>query len=206
MKMRIVDTRGQACPVPIIATKKALRGAKRGETFQVLTDNQTSLENLSRFLTDNRTEFSIEESDGYWKIKVTKQDSDKPNTNAEEYCKTEIPHFTKGDFIVVFSSDKMGEGDEELGGLLMTNFIKAIKDLDHLPQKMVFYNNGVKMGSVDSQISDHLKELEKMGVGLLFCVTCVTYYHLEEKIKIGILSNMFEIARVMASASNIMKP
>ena len=54
-----------------------------------------------------------------------------------------IAHFEKGNFIIVVSSDKMGEGDDELGYLLMSNFIKAIKDLDRLPGKIVFYNKGV---------------------------------------------------------------
>jgi hypothetical protein len=31
----------------------------------------------------------------------------------------------------------MGEGDTDLGHLLMSNFIKAIKDLDKLPQNGV---------------------------------------------------------------------
>ncbi len=44
----------------------------------------------------------------------------------------------------------MGDGDEELGHLLMINFIKAIKDLDILPGKMVFYNKGVTLGAEDS--------------------------------------------------------
>lgn len=201
--MRIVDTKGQVCPAPIIATKKALREAKEGESFRVLTDNKISLENLSRFLKDNRTEFAVKESNGSWTITITKTDADQQLTNAEEYCVPEIPHFTKGDFIVVFSSDKMGDGEVELGQLLMVNFIKAIKDFEHLPQKMVFYNNGAKLGSVDSPVAEYLKELEQMGVGLLFCATCVNFYHLGEKLKIGVLSNMFEIGQVMASAVNI---
>ena len=45
-----------------------------------------------------------------------------------------------------------------------------------------------------------------MGVELLFCATCVNYYSLEDKIKIGTLSNMYEIVQTMASASNIVKP
>ncbi len=45
-----------------------------------------------------------------------------------------------------------------------------------------------------------------MGVTLLFCATCAKYYSLEEKIKIGTLSNMFEIAQVMSSAGNIVRP
>lgn len=204
--MQIVDTRGQQCPAPLIATKRALKEAKTGESFKVLTENKTSLENISRFLKDNKTEFSVEEAAGVWTITVTKISVNVTLNNAEDYCTNEVPHFSQGDFIIVFSSDKMGEGDSELGHLLIANFIKAIKDLEVLPKKMVFYNNGVKLGTVDSPVFEHLREIEKMGVGLLLCATCAKYYSLEEKIKVGLLSNMYEIAQVMASAGNILKP
>jgi len=204
--MQIIDTKGQQCPAPLIATKRALRESHNGETFQVVTDNKTALDNISRFLKDNKTGYSVTENGGIWIITITKSNSEMFLTNAEAYCAAEIPHFSQGDFIIVFNSDKMGEGDEELGRLLMTNFIKAIKDLDVLPDKMIFYNNGVKLGSIDSPVFEHLKEIEKMGVSMLLCATCAKYYSLEEKIQVGILSNMFEIAQVMASAGNIIKP
>jgi selenium metabolism protein YedF len=204
--MRIIDTKGQQCPAPIIATKKALKESKTGETFKVLTDNQISQNNLTRFLKDNNTEFSVEETDGVWTITVTKKSAEVHYAKPEEYCTTDVPHFSKGNFIIAFTSDKMGEGDGELGRLLIINFIKAIKELDKLPEKMVFYNYGVKLGSVESPVFDHLKEIEKMGVELVLCATCVKYYSLEDKIKIGSLGNMFEIAQAMASAGNIIKP
>jgi len=204
--MRIVDTKGQQCPAPIIAAKKALTEAKKGETFLVLTDNKASLDNLVRFLKDNKTEFSVEKAEDSWTLRITKKTAEVQQTEAERYCSTDIPHFKQGNFIIVFSSDKMGEGDEELGHLLMTNFIKAIKELETLPKTMVFYNNGVRLGSVSSPVSEHLKEIENMGVGLLFCSTCVKYYSIEEKIKTGSLSNMYEIAQLMASAEHIIKP
>jgi selenium metabolism protein YedF len=204
--MRIIDTKGQQCPAPIIATKRALKESASGDSFEVLTDNKTALDNISRFLKDNKTGYSVMENSGVWTIKVTKGNKDVALTNAEVYCTPEIPHFSQGNFIIVFTSDKMGEGDDELGSLLIANFIKAIKDLDKLPAKMVFYNSGVKLGSIDSPVYVNLKDLESMGVGMLFCATCTKYYSLEEKIKMGTLSNMFEIAQVMASSENIIKP
>jgi selenium metabolism protein YedF len=204
--MQTVDTRGQQCPAPLIATKRALKVTRTGDSFNVLTDSKTSLDNISRFLKDNKTEFSVKEENNTWTITVTKKEPDVSPVKAEDYCTGDIPHFSQGDFIIAFTSDKMGEGDEELGRLLISNFIKAIKDLDVLPSKMVFYNNGVKLGADDSPVIGHLREIEKMGVGLLLCATCAKYYSLEEKIKIGTLSNMYDIARVMASAGNIVKP
>jgi len=204
--MQIIDTSGQQCPAPLIATKHALRNSQTGDSFKVITDNQTSFSNVSRFLKDNNTEFSWEELNGVWTLTITKNRADLIAARPEEYCTTEIPHFIQGDFIIAFTSDKMGEGDEDLGRLLIINFIKAIKDLDVLPGKMVFYNNGVKLGATGSPVHEHLLEIEKMGVGLFFCGTCVRHYSLEEKITIGTLSDMFEITRVMSSASNVVKP
>jgi len=100
----------------------------------------------------------------------------------------------------------MGEGDEELGHLLMANFIKALKDLDELPSKMVFYNNGVKLATKSSPVIEHLRDLEKMGVELMLCATCISHYSLESVVGAGTVSNMYTITEVMASAGNIIKP
>jgi len=204
--MRIVDTKGQLCPAPLIAAKRALRETATGDSFIVLTDNQISFNNLSRFLKDNKTEFSVTEEAGVWSLTVTKLTGDVSQTSAEDYCAPSIAHFEKGNFIVVISSDKMGDGDDELGHLLMGNFIKALKDLDRLPQKVVFYNKGVTIVTKNSPVIDHLTDLEKMGVELLLCATCVNYYKLEDQTGAGILSNMYVIAEAMASAAKIIKP
>jgi selenium metabolism protein YedF len=204
--MRIVDTKGQLCPAPLIATKKALKETALGESFIVLTDNQTSFNNLSRFLKDNNGDFQVSETGGVWTLTITKTTGNVSPAKAEEYCNSSISHFQKGDFIIAVTSDKMGEGDEDLGHLLMTNFIKALKDLDKLPEKMVFYNNGVKLATNGSPVIEHLKDMEKMGVELLLCATCVNHYSLDSIVGAGALSNMYAIAEVMVSAGNIVRP
>jgi selenium metabolism protein YedF len=204
--MRIVDTKGQLCPAPLIAAKKALKETVAGESFIVLTDNQTSFDNLSRFLKENKAEIKVNESAGVWTLTVTRTTDDLVQTNEEEYCASPISHFEKGNFVVVISSDKMGEGDDQLGHLLMANFIKALKDLDKLPVKIVFYNNGVKLATNSSPVIEHLRDLEKMGVELMLCATCVNHYSIESVIGAGKVSNMYSIAEAMSSAGNIVKP
>jgi selenium metabolism protein YedF len=204
--MKIVDTKGQLCPAPLIAAKKALKEIAAGESFVILTDNQTSFDNLSRFLKDNNSEFLVEESAGVWTMTVTKTAGAVSQSKTEDYCSSSIPQFHKGDYIVVLASDKMGEGDDTLGHLLMSNFIKALKDIDKLPQKIVCYNNGVKLAADNSPVIEHLRDLEKMGVELLLCATCVNHYRLEKSVSTGTLSNMFAIAEIMASSGNIIRP
>jgi selenium metabolism protein YedF len=204
--MKIVDTKGQLCPAPLIAAKKALKETSAGDSFIVLTDNQTSFENLNRFLKDNKVDFQVSESGGVWTLTVTKISGDPVKTKVEEYCAPAVSHFEKGNYIVAITSDKMGDGDDELGLLLISNFIKALKDLDKLPQHMVFYNKGVTLAIKDSPVIEHIKDLEKMGVEIHLCATCVNYYKLEKKIVVGTLSNMYSIAEFMASAGNVIRP
>ncbi len=204
--MKVIDTSGLHCPAPLIATRRAMKETEEGESFGIITDSKSSFENISRFLKDHGQEFSCEESSGKWILTINKGPTGNISVSPAGYCETPVPHFSKGDFIVAFGSDKMGEGNDELGRHLMINFVLALKDLDKLPVRMVFYNSGVLLGSEDSKAADHLNEMEKMGIELLFCETCVSYYSLSKKMKVGTLSNMFEIAQIMASASNIVQP
>jgi selenium metabolism protein YedF len=204
--MRIVDTKGQLCPAPLIAAKKALKETASGESFIVLTDNLTSFDNLSRFLKDNGAVFKVSESGGVWTMIITKTSGQVVQSDTEEYCKSEISNFKKGNFVVVIASDKMGDGDDQLGHLLMINFIKALKDLDVLPQKMVFYNNGVRLATASSPAVEHLRDLEKMGVELMLCGTCVNHYSIESDLVAGTVSNMYSIAEAMTVAGKVVRP
>lgn len=203
--MRIVDTRGQLCPAPLIMAKRALKTISQGESFVILTDNITSFNNLNHFLRDNNTNFEYVREEEGWKITVKKVAANTPETKPEDYC-VPVPHFEKGDYDVVISSDKMGEGDDDLGKVLITNFIKALKDLDKLPRRIIFYNSGVKLvANTSAQIED-LSQLEKMGVEIILCATCVNHYNIGSVLGAGTLSNMFTIAESLATASKIIKP
>lgn len=204
--MKVVDTKGQLCPAPLIAAKRALKETNTGESFTLITDNKTAFENLTRFLKDNKAETKCSESNGVWTFTVTRTSGDIIKTNPEEYCDSPVTHFEKGNYVVVISSDKMGEGDEQLGLLLMSTFINALKDLDELPQKIVFYNKGVKLATNDSPVIGTLKDLEQMGVELTLCGTCINHYSLASVIGVGTISNMYSIAAIMASSGKILKP
>jgi selenium metabolism protein YedF len=204
--MRIVDTRGQLCPAPIIAAKRALKETATGETFVLITDNSTAYQNLISFFKDHKTETQCNESQGVWTFTITKISGVTVKARSEEINDTTVLHFEKGNYIVAIASDKMGEGDEKLGHLLMSTFIKAMKDTDKLPEKILFYNTGVKLVTTTSPDIENLRDLEKMGVELLLCGTCVTFYSLESVIGAGSISNMFIMAEIMASSAKVIKP
>lgn len=108
--------------------------------------------------------------------------------------------------IVVISSAVMGQGDDELGKVLMKGFIYALSQLETLPEKILFYNGGVTLTTEGSDSLTDLKEMEAQGVKIYSCGTCLNYYGLSERLKVGEVTNMYSIAEAMAEASKIIKP
>lgn len=108
--------------------------------------------------------------------------------------------------IVVVSSAAMGTGSDELGKVLMKGFIYALSQLDTLPEKILFYNGGVTLTTEGSDSLEDLKEMEAQGVKIYSCGTCLNYYGLSEKLKVGEVTNMYSIVEAMAGASKIIRP
>jgi len=55
---------------------------------------------------------------------------------------------------------------------------------------MVFWNTGVRLVCEGSQVLDYLKRLEEQGVEILACTTCLEYFDLVDKLKIGKATTM----------------
>ena len=99
----------------------------------------------------------------------------------------------------------MGHGNDELGAVLMKAFIHTAKELEVGPDVMVFYNTGVKLAAEGSDVLDDLKELEKKGVRILVCGTCVNYFNLTGKVA-GVVSNMYDIAGTLSQSGRTVRP
>lgn len=205
--MKIVDTKGHKCPVPLIMVKKALKEISAGENLIVITDNETSLSNLKRFLSDTGAEFTVKAENDIHAITVTGGDEDIDATVPEEYCEV-IPGTSVAgeDYLIVFSSQKMGDGPDDLGLVLIRSFLVSILETGHLPRSVLFYNSGVKLATGDSFVIEQLRELEKRGVKLLLCSSCINFYNIGRKITIGRVSNMYDMTQEMISSSKIIKP
>lgn len=205
--MKIVDTTGHKCPVPLIMAKKALKEISDGENLKVITDSDTSLVNLKRFLSDNGAEFSVQKVGEKHIITVTGGGEDIDTAEPKEYCEVipGTPVAGKG-YTIVFSSQQMGNGHEDLGLVLIRSFLVSLLEMDPLPRSILFYNSGVKLATGDSFVIGQLRELERKGVKLLLCGTCINFYNISRNIIIGRVSNMYEMTQEMISASKIIKP
>ncbi|MFB6465297.1 DsrE family protein [Cytobacillus sp. Hz8] len=92
--------------------------------------------------------------------------------------------------VILLSSNKLGNGDQELGENLLETFFTLLKQREELPVAIFCVNSGVLALTIDSLVSLHLKELEDKGVAVLACKTCVDFYQVEEKLAAGKISSM----------------
>ena len=61
-----IDAIGKQCPVPVVMTKKVLDQAEQGDEIQILVDNETAVNNLSRLAGSTGCSFvSKKTADGY---------------------------------------------------------------------------------------------------------------------------------------------
>lgn len=107
---------------------------------------------------------------------------------------------------VLLTSDKLGAANPDLGELLMKSFLSTLGEAGPLPDFILFVNDGVKLAVSDNNaLTDRLKELERDGVVLLSCGTCLEYLELQDRLKVGRITNMFEIVNRLSGPCKIVK-
>lgn len=200
--MKTIDTRGLLCPAPLIHTKKAIKEAQGGEILEVLLDNETACQNVSSYLKELGINTDVVLNENIQHIRFTVPDQVDETVNAESFCKTPA----NNNYVVVLKSELMGEGDPQLGTLLMRAFINSLKETDQLPSSIILYNSGVKLAIAGSDTADSLAEMENKGVTIICCGTCVDFYELKPVIKIGTISNMFRITQLTSEAGHVVYP
>lgn len=201
--MITVNAMGDACPIPVVKTKKAIQAMKEPDTLEVLVDNEVAVQNVTKMAASSGGDVtSVKIGEKEFKVIIKMAQVESAVTDQEEVC---IPD-RRTKTVIVISSDTMGMGNEELGKVLMKGFIFAVKQLDELPMSILFYNGGAKLTSEGSDSLEDLKELEAQGVEIMTCGTCLDYYGLKEKLQVGTITNMYSIVETMNHATKIIRP
>ena len=102
----------------------------------------------------------------------------------------------------LLTPDEAAKRFEQLGGKLMLNFIKTLKEMGAL-WRMVFVNEGVKLTVDGAETIEALRELEESGVSMLVCGTCLEYFGILEDKRIGETTNMLDIVTSLQVSEKI---
>lgn len=188
--MKEVDARGIECPMPVIMAKRLVNEGE--EKFKVLVNEQVAVDNLKKMAKQVNYKTTIDEKDkGEFEL-VFEKSSQENDQDSSTLMESE-------EYIVVFDSNKLGEGDEEFSKKLIESFILALTEQDKYPEYVICYNKGVYLTSKRENTIEDFKKLEKAGVKILSCGLCLDNYDLKEDLKVGQITNMYEIVSLMTS-------
>ncbi len=99
--------------------------------------------------------------------------------------------------IVLLGAEGLGRGDEELGRIILANFLKALVTNPLRPDKIICWNTGVRLLTAESPVVGTLQDLEGIGVEILACKTCVDRLGVQDALRAGEVSTMPAIADLL---------
>ena len=188
---RVVDARTLPCPQPVILTRQALDEADEVVT---IVDNDAARENVSRLGQNQGLEVAVEEREDGTYLTLIRKSAGQP----------EAQPVTMQDTIILIGSDTLGRGgNPQLGSLLMHSFLNTLGAFNTRPSSIIFMNDGVKLVTEDSTAVGELKQLEEQGVEILACGTCLSYLKLADRLAVGRVSNMYDLADIMLRAGKV---
>ena len=183
---KTIDCKGMACPLPVVNAKKALDAFTEAGELTVLVDNPTAAQNLTK-LASGPEEYAVT-------IRVTAAPAGDQEADQGPGA------------VVAIGSNAMGSGDDALGKALMKAFIFALTNAQKLPEQIIFYNSGAFLPCEGSDSLEDLENLEKAGVKITACGTCLNHYGLTDKLRVGTVSNMYDIVETLTSAGSVIRP
>ncbi|HJA81066.1 MAG TPA: sulfurtransferase-like selenium metabolism protein YedF [Candidatus Mediterraneibacter intestinipullorum] len=211
--MITVNAMGDICPIPVVKTKKVMDALTGPDQIEVLVDNETAMRNVMKLAKNSGAQAEQEQlGEKEYRVLITVGEEGEKSgalgtapAGADD-LKDSQPCPTCIGTVVAVGSDRMGDGSDELGHILMKSFLFAVTQLDILPDKILFYNGGAKLTIEGSESLDDLKSLEDNGVEIMTCGTCLDYYGIKDKLAVGSVTNMYSIVEILQGAMSVLCP
>jgi len=196
--VKTVDARGMPCPQPVILTKRAMDEA---DEVLALVSAEDQVTNVRRLAEKAGWQVSMERREDAFAVRLTKGKASTEPKITPDLAVCTVP---AGDTVLIVSSEQMGRGEAELGGILIRAFFHTLNETQPLPQTIIYYSSGVKLAVEGSPILDDLRALQDRGIEVLACGTCLGYYNLKERLAVGSISNMYTIAEKLLRAGRVL--
>jgi len=192
--MKRIDCRAFKCPHPVVETRKLLL-EEPGASVTVLVGDDTAKENVSRLASTLGYTVATESTEGGFSLTLTPSMKRKEATPATKQGKT----------VVFITADVLGGGNDELGRILLKNFIFTLAESGTFPDTLLFVNAGVKLAVEGSEVLEALEKLACQGTDIASCGLCLDFYNLKEKLAVGRVGNMLETVESLTEADRIVR-
>lgn len=194
--MKILDCRGQVCPYPVVEARKLLL-AEPGIPVQILVGDDIARDNITRLATSQGYHITTESTSGGFSLQLT------PGSAATA---TATAAAIRGKSVLFLTADTLGSGDDELGRLLLKNYLFTLTELAAAPDTILLVNAGVKLACSGSEVREALDQLACLGSDIASCGLCLDFYHLKDQLQVGRITNMLDIADSLHQAGRIIRP
>lgn len=191
--MKIVDARKKACPQPVIMTKKEADGG--AEEITVIVDNETAKLNVTKFGSQLKYTVTAEDKEDGTYILLKKSAESKEQSE-------KISKIQDKNIGYLITTDKLGKGSEDLGRILMKSFLFTLSETKPYPDFLIFLNSGVKLATEGSESIDDLMKLKEGSVEIVSCGTCLDFFEIKSKLRVGSVSNMYDIVDMISNSTN----
>ena len=203
----MLECQGLPCPQPVLRCKRCIEESAPDELV-VIVDNDPARENVSRFLASKGYAItSVEPENGSFRITAAKG----PDT--QDACRVCAPMDAEemhglagsGKTLVFIPSSTMGSGNDELGSRLMHNLLATLPEMGPELWRIVLVNSGVELAVAGSPALESLEKLDRAGVSILVCGTCLEFFGLTKNKAVGQTTNMLDIVTSCQLADKVIR-
>ncbi len=197
-----IDARGKPCPMPVLLAKEAL---DRGDgAVEVLVDNAVAVENLKRLGSSRQLSVSVEAGEGAWTVRFAAGEGAAPAPRPAQAAPGSACTPAGCGTAVFITRETLGGGDDALGANLMKMFLYTLSQEDAPPAALIFMNGGVRWPTGrDEDAVESIRQLQERGTEVLVCGTCLGFYGLTDAVRVGTVSNMYDILERLQGAAKV---
>ena len=187
-----LDARGLSCPQPVLQTKNALDELTE-DILEVTVDNAIAMDNIKRFAESSGCLVDVEETAGEYRLTIQKMEGIELNKNKNQ----------GGKLVFIIGTNVLGQGDRKLGETLMEAFMYTLVDSAPKTEKIILLNEGVKLAIEGAPVVEALEVLQNKGVAIFSCGTCLNFFQIKDKLKVGTITNMMEIVESITNSDKV---
>ena len=195
--METLDCTGLGCPQPVIRTKQFIESKPDIAAFTVEVDSEASAQNVARFVGSQGFNVNVVSDDSVLRVRADRSHDVSP------VVQEQVAAASVDKTVVLVTSDRMGSGDDTLGGKLMMNYINTLEEMGEALWRIIFLNSGVKLTVEGAVTLEALDRLESQGIRILVCGTCLTHFDLLEQKRVGETTNMLDVVTSMQLAGKV---
>lgn len=211
MPETILDCLGLSCPQPVLKCKECV-DAGAPAALEVRVDNAPAAENVARFLGSQGYDCTTVESDGVFTISATLGDSSQcqeckimTDSQIAEAAAKGTGRSSGVGTLVFIATPTLGSGDDELGAKLMQNFLLTLPELGDSLWRIILVNGAVHFATEGNPCLEVLQQLSGKGVSILVCGTCLDFFNVLEKKRVGETTNMLDVVTSLDLADKVIR-